>query len=128
MDLKQFVSETISQIVDGIIDADSRIAQSGGAVNPSNTVTNKAGDGPYGYYAGNKDKRYRPVVQEIQFDVVLNAAEGSETKGGIGIHVGAIALGSAGKSDAETSSQSRVKFSVPLLLPNSKNEINSDIG
>ncbi len=127
MELKQFVSETLVQIVEGIMDADARIANSGAAVNPQNVVTNKSGDGPYGFYAGNKDVKYRPAVQEISFDVVVTASKGTETKGGIGIQVGAIALGSTGKSDAGTASESRIQFSVPLLLPNSKNNITSPV-
>jgi hypothetical protein len=126
MDLKQFVAETISQIVEGVLEADRRVGKVGAAVNPPNTVTNKRGDGPYGFYAGAEVKMFRPAVQEISFDVVVNATQGTETKGGIGIQVGSIGLGRSGRSESENSSESRVKFSIPLLLPNSKNEIQTD--
>ena len=128
MDLKEFVAQTISQIIDGIIEADSRVADVGAAVNPPNVVTNKTGEGPYGFYAGAKEQKYRPAVQEVQFDVVIHVSKGTETKGGIGIQVGSIGLGSSGKSEAGTSSESRVKFVVPLLMPCSKNRINDDVG
>lgn len=43
--------------------------------------------------------------------------EGKETKGGIGIMVANIGLGSQGKSQNEKGSESRMKFSNPLMLP-----------
>jgi hypothetical protein len=57
------------------------------------------------------------VVQEIEFDVAVHATEGTETKGGIGIMVGAIGLGSQGKSQAGNASESRIRFTIPMVLP-----------
>lgn len=121
MNLKDFIKETLSQIAEGIAEADEQVSKSGGAVNPSNVNSNKSGEGPYGFYAEDKKGSYRRGVESIEFDVVVTIAEGKETKGGIGIHVGAIGIGSAGKSDHSNSSESRIKFRVPMLFPNSKN-------
>ena len=131
MDLKEFVAQTISQIVNGVIEADSRLSESGAAVNPPNVTTSSQENGPYGFYAGSlerSERKFRPHVQEVEFDVVINASKGTETKGGIGTQVGSIGLGSSGKSENETSSESRVRFSVPLLMPSSKNVIHDDVG
>lgn len=121
MNLRDFIRETLSEIADGVAEADEKVAARGGAVNPRDVVANKSGEGPYGYYAEDKKGTYRRAVESIEFDVVVSAAEGKETKGGIAIHVGAIGVGSAGKSDQSSSSQSRIKFRIPMLLPNSKN-------
>jgi hypothetical protein len=121
MNLQQFIKETLVQITQGIVDADQAVSETGAAVNPRDVVHNKTGEGPYGYYAEDRKGHYRRTVQSIEFDVVVTVTEGTETKGGIGIHVGAIGLGSSGKSDKENSSESRIRFSVPLLIPNSKN-------
>lgn len=121
MNLQQFIKETIVQISHGIVDADKAVASTGAAVNPRDVAHNKSGEGPYGYYAEDKKGQYRRSVQSIDFDVVVTVSKDTETKGGIGIHVGAIALGSSGKSGKEDSSESRIRFSIPLLIPNSKN-------
>ncbi|HWN95440.1 MAG TPA: hypothetical protein VNT99_10440, partial [Methylomirabilota bacterium] len=57
------------------------------------------------------------VVQKIDFDVAVTAEKGSETKGGIGIHVGTIALGTQGRSENTNSTVSRIRFSIPMVLP-----------
>lgn len=53
----------------------------------------------------------------VEFDVALTVTEGTGTKGGIGVFVGAINLGSAGESKNENVSISHVRFRVPLQLP-----------
>jgi hypothetical protein len=58
--------------------------------------------------------------QEVQFDVAVTTQSGTETKGGIGVFVGPITLGSAGKSDQSTDSTNRINFSVPVYLPAQK--------
>jgi hypothetical protein len=121
MNLQQFIKETLVQITHGIIEADEAVAPTGAAVNPRDVVHNKRGEGPYGYYAEDAKGQFRRAIESIDFDVVVTVTEGTETKGGIGIHVGAVGLGSAGKSGKENSSESRIRFSVPLLIPNSKN-------
>ena len=121
MNLQQFVKETVVQIVNGMVEADAAVADSGAAVNPKDVACNDSAHGPYGYYASDSNGSYRRAVQSIKFDVVVTTNEGSETKGGIGIQVGVIGLGSAGKSDKGSGSESRIQFSVPLLIPNSKN-------
>ena len=61
--------------------------------------------------------KFFKAVQKVEFDVAVTASTGTATKGGIGIMVGAIGLGSQGKSEAQDSSISRIKFLVPMVLP-----------
>jgi hypothetical protein len=49
--------------------------------------------------------------------VAVYAKEGTETKGGVGVVVATIALGSQGKSKEDTGSESRIQFGIPLMLP-----------
>jgi hypothetical protein len=72
----------------------------------------------YGYLENHGTPSYMRVVDEIEFDVAVTATEGTETKGGIGIMVGSIGLGAQGKSDRENTSVSRIRFRIPLVLPN----------
>ncbi len=59
------------------------------------------------------------AAQMINFDVALTVTEGTGTKGGIGVVTGIFTLGSAGQSEAESSTVSRVKFAIPVVLPES---------
>jgi hypothetical protein len=121
MDLQVFIRETIAQIAKGITEADAAIKECGGAVNPRDVATNKSGEGPYGVYVHDrKGQHYRPI-ESIAFDVVVAVSEEKETKGGIGIHVGAIGVGSAGKSGSGSGSESRIQFRIPVMLPVSRN-------
>lgn len=107
-----FISETLCQIVDGVKEAQQRATQARGGINPR-LVGPIASDLM-------KHKLFVTsggVAQFVEFDVALTATEGTGTKGGIGVVVGAIALGSSGQSRTENSASSRVKFSVPVVLP-----------
>ena len=54
----------------------------------------------------------------VAFDVALTATEGTGSKGGIGVVAGIVSLGTAGHSNNENTSVSRVQFSIPVVLPN----------
>lgn len=111
MDLGEFVSQTLIQIVDGVKNAQDKVAESGATVNPHLTTSQEqAGRQGFLWTGG-------AYAQIVQFDVALTVTEGKGTKGGIGVFAGAINLGSSGQSQNENSSVSRVKFSVPLALP-----------
>ncbi|MCP5489319.1 MAG: hypothetical protein H7A43_11810 [Verrucomicrobia bacterium] len=111
MKLKDFVAETLNEIVDGVLVAQAHYKEKGGSVNsPDLQFRADQGlqlwDGVTGQPAHN-----------IEFDVAVTTTEGTETKGGVGVFVGPIGLGSQGKSDASNTSCSRIKFSVPVFLP-----------
>lgn len=113
MDLREFVAEALSQIVDGVKEAQDRTQASGARVNPLLTINHEAAA-----KQGMLIAHGMAHAQLVQFDVALTAKEGTGTKGGIGVVVGAFTLGSTGQSQEESGSVSRVKFSVPLVLPN----------
>lgn len=120
MDLRNFVKETLVQIAQGIDDASTALEGSKAIVNPRSVVgahgTNDAK--VYGYLS--EDKKMLQVVQSISFDVAVSVAQGTETKGGVGLMVGVVALGSQGKSDASNASQSRIQFTIPMVLPSNE--------
>lgn len=57
------------------------------------------------------------LVLELEFDVAVTTQEDSKTKGGIGIFVGSIGIGAQGQSGTSLSEINRIKFKVPLALP-----------
>jgi hypothetical protein len=119
MNLQNFVTESIVQIVRGIEAANDALKDSTAVVSPKNVVPiDTERSHVFGYLIEpDSQGQYRTSVQRIDFDVAVYAEEGTETKGGIGLMVGTIGLGSQGKSDKSHSSESRIKFAVPIILP-----------
>jgi len=111
MDLRDFVKNTLTQIVDGVIDAEKELGEKGASVNP------------VGGYFDQKQLGRRPwsfkdgITETVEFDVALTNAEKEGTSGGIGVLLGSINLGAKGSSEESISSVTRIKFSVQILLP-----------
>lgn len=113
MELQEFIKTALTEIVSGVAEASEAAAELGGSVGTMRL---------YGYVKENKvvtNENDMPVSM-IDFDIVLAETTGTNTKGGIGVYLGAVGLGSQGASHGETSNHSRIKFSVPVVLPSAK--------
>ena len=97
MDIKTFVSESLTQIIQGIEQAQT--ANRDSVINPvcgSSVVKEKE--------------------SQIEFDIAVTLEKGTESKGGIAVLAGAINLGSQGKTNKSDMTVSRIKFSVPVAF------------
>jgi hypothetical protein len=111
VELKDFVSETLRQIIGGVREAQKLAAEHGGKVVPDK-IAFRTDQGLQLW-----DKRDGTPIQMIEFDVAVTTTEGTTTKGGVGVFVGPVGLGSQGQSNASNQSISRIKFCVPIALP-----------
>lgn len=110
MNLHEFIKIALSEIVAGVADARIEAEKSGATV---------GSDQAYGYLKEAKvitDEHDRPITY-VEFDIALAEVSAKDTKGGIGVFLGSVGLGSQGASHGETSSHSRIKFSVPIVFP-----------
>jgi len=110
MKLKEFINAALSEIVEGVAVARTEVEKFGATV---------GSDRVYGYLQDAKvitDGHGRPITY-VEFDIALAEASATDTKGGIGVFLGSVGLGSQGASHGETSSHSRIKFSVPIVFP-----------
>ena len=114
MELSEFIHASLVQIAKGIEDANNDLDQSSAIVNPRE-ISNIEKDQRMGFYETEEGK-FVPV-NKITFDVAVTASEGTQTKGGLGVVIGAVTLGSQGQSDNKNSSASRLSFSIPMVLP-----------
>jgi hypothetical protein len=96
MDLETFIAETLRQIVKGVRTAQEHQNCALALINETIKV----------------DKS-----RLIEFDVALTVTEGSEAKAGIGVFSGVFGVGTQANTSAANSSVSRIKFSVPIILP-----------
>ncbi|WP_024898079.1 trypco2 family protein [Brucella rhizosphaerae] len=103
MELKEFIAETLSQIIDGVKIAQSR--QDGSNVNAGMAGADFGGHlvnvGTYG------------VATRVDFDVSVTA----ETKGGAGIKLSVFGIGAEGGAGHTAAAANRISFSVPVRLP-----------
>ena len=113
MELQEFIKTALTEIVAGVAEASELTRVHGG----------KAGSMKlYGNVEDNKimtDENSRPVTP-VEFDIALAEASSKDTKGGIGVYLGTIGLGSQGALHGEASTHSRIKFTVPVVLPDAK--------
>jgi hypothetical protein len=113
MELQDFIKTALTEIVAGVAEASKAAKEHGGSVGSLRL---------YGYVKENKiltDENSRPVAT-VEFDIALAENSSKDTKGGIGVYLGAIGLGSQGASHGEASTHSRIKFSVPVILTDAK--------
>lgn len=108
MELKEFIAETLSQIIEGV-----KIAQeyeNGDNVNASMAGADFGGHlinvGTYG------------VATRVDFDVSVTA----ETKGGAGAKLTVFGVGVDGGVGHTAASANRISFSVPVRLPDGDKE------
>ncbi len=120
MELKDFIKSTMVQIICGINEANKHFEENeiDAAANPSDVypMQEKYNSKVYGHIQP-KSENINRTVHKVDFDVAVFASEEKETKGGIGIMVASVGLGSQGKSQNGHSSESRIQFSIPLMFP-----------
>lgn len=97
MELKDFVSRTITDVIEGVREAQTRAAthsETWVVPPPSRRTTNR--------------------VTMLKFDVGLTATDTGGKQGGINV-AGVISVG--GQTAKESSSVSRIQFEIPVELP-----------
>lgn len=111
MELREFVSLALREIVEGVAEAQGKVA--GGEINPKIWMHQREAAAKMKILESNAGK----WIHLVEFDVAVTVAEGTATKGGLGLVVGPVALGSSGQSSNQSSTVSRIKFEVPVAWP-----------
>jgi len=106
VNLDDFVRETLLAIIRGVRQAQEKAPEHGATINP---VPHRGA--VHSAIAGGTE------MQSVEFDVAVSASEGTQTEGGIAVAAAILAVGSMGLSKHESGSLSRVRFTVPIGLP-----------
>ncbi len=104
MELKEFLSQTLAEIAEGVATGAEAASKFGAVVNPG------------AIHMGGVE--LPPDEVSIEFTIGLTVSDGTKTKGGIGVVAGIFALGSQGESTGTTGSTTHIKFTIPAILPN----------
>jgi hypothetical protein len=114
MELKEFIAESLKNIIDGVIDAQEYANKKNAAINPNYPLNlNKVP----GFAQSPGEMNLSGYHQIIEFDVAVTTSSEIEAKVGGGIFVAAVTLGASGKDNQSNSVFSRIKFSIPIGLP-----------
>ena len=104
MDLKEFVSETLKEIIAGVKDAQEYAKENGACVNPTEFGTLAKPEHVIDMGDGKLS-----IVQSISFDICVSDKRTKSGKGGIEIV--------SGGYEGTKATENRVKFSVAVALP-----------
>lgn len=110
MELKEFITQTLCNISQGIIDAQNQSSTSGFIINPKNI--RKRDSNVYEHYNGND-----ATIQEIEFNIVVNVTEGSDSKIAVGAFTGILSGGGSTSNQNNNSTQTTIKFNLPVQFP-----------
>ncbi len=108
MELKDFISKTLIDFSEGVIDAQNALADKGVMINPTM--------GENGYVAiHNGSSR---AVQNVRFNVEVAVEENTSVSGSVKIVVASIfGAGSSLANDNKQKGVSTITFEVPISLP-----------
>jgi hypothetical protein len=119
MELKEFITESLVQIADGISEANLKLKDSDACINPNAVQVYSTNAKAYGRV--HKDfEAGLPIVELVDFDVSVQAEAGTQTGGGVKITIATIGLGIDGKNTDSHSSDSRIRFKIPMVYPQEK--------
>ena len=112
MELKDFIAQTISQIMEGVKESQELADKVGGAVNPKGQAYLTAESAPF------MDKETTRIGDFIHFDVEVEVIEGKGESGGAKISIPSVG-GFGGKLSRKRQNRSinRVNFRLPVIYP-----------
>ncbi len=114
MELKEFVTQTLTQIIEGIKDAQEQTKDSGALINPKTY-------GDTGLIVEGTKSEIRNV-QSVKMNVALTVTENSGNKSGIGV-VASVFKAGVSKEDSDTNTTtSHIEFNIPVSFPISENK------
>ncbi|PXW70022.1 hypothetical protein BZA03_110201 [Alteromonas sp. I10] len=126
MELKDFVKESLVQISKGIEEANAELADSEAMINPVYVKMHTDNAQAYGRTKSRDPKHdLQPdsrIVQKVDFDVAVVVESGQQGSAEAKLSIASIGIGGGGKTESSNKSESRIKFSIPVVLPGCINE------
>lgn len=121
MDLKDFIKQSIIQVTEAILESNEELKGTGAVVNPGKVQVNSDASQAYGRES-TKNLHNNRVVQKLDFDVAVIAVDEQSAGAGAKISVMSVTLGADGSINYTNKSESRIKFSVPIIYPEGSND------
>ena len=112
MGLKDFITETLTQMMEGVKNAQEKAKEFGAIINPpseyskEDTISMRNSIGEY------------QRIQTVEFDVSLTSTSTSDTKKGISVAFAGIGVEGGKGNNEQNAIMNRIKFTIPIALPN----------
>ena len=116
MKLGDFIAQTISEVINGVSQAQELAKKRGAVVNPPHLQWDDEMKG-YKAYIDDESADEQPLVTQIDFDILLTISEDDKSQGGIGVFAASLGLGLKGEVKEYSESVNRIKFQILAKLP-----------
>jgi len=116
MRLGEFVTQTLSEIVDGVAGAQEHAEEKGAVINPSHVMWSKEKQGFF-IITGAAGQDQAPLLTPIDFEVLLTIGEDDKAQGGVGVFAASLGIGLKGEVKEYTETVNKLKFQVLVKLP-----------
>jgi len=113
MDLKDFISQTLISIVDGVKESQAYAENHNAFVNPGGLMRNTSAVDANAIW----DNRTNNYAQQVTFDVAVTAEDSSEGGAKVKVLAGFLGGDIGGEKGNRNTVANRVQFTVPVLLP-----------
>jgi len=116
MEIKEFVAETITQIIDGVRIAQDYAKTVGAVVN--------AGE-KYGSYEEDQNEQAKftsPLAQNIEFEVYITTSDSTQVQKGLQVFFPPLKSGLSATDKTAESSFNRILFNIPVAYPRQLND------
>jgi hypothetical protein len=119
MKLGEFISQTKSEIIDGVSRAQQYASDKGAEINPRHINWS---DTKKSFYInpGQSGSDLAPMLTPIDFDVLIAIKEDDSQEAGIGVFAAALGIGLKGKVQDTSELAHRIKFQILAKLPQQK--------
>jgi len=108
MDIKDFIENTLVQIVQGVNNANEKLKDTGSIISSKNVRPLRDGT-TYNTETGD-------LVNLIEFDIAVTVNERDTANGGMGIKIAGINIGGNLQNENANQSINKIKFSIPLTF------------
>ena len=117
MELKEFIKASLVDINKAISESNVELTGTGAIINPKGVQINSDNSQAYGRQSYKDDLHKFKAVQKIEFDVAVYAQNDEKAGGGAKISIASIGIGADAEVKNMAKSESRLKFSIPVIYP-----------
>ena len=117
MDLKDFVADSLTQIIEGIKKAQEATAKTGAWISPAGSNITPRKETPIVQTAEGEG-----YLHEVRFDVAITVSDEQKAGAGAGLRVFGAKLGAEGNVAYQNAAVSRIQFAIPVVWPGQADE------
>lgn len=123
MDLKDFISTSLTQIAEGILAASEALEHTDAVVNPTQLITHSNTAQGFGRTLKAGDATHLSVtrlVERVAFDVAVTTEGSTQGNAGLKVGIGSVGIKVGGDMQDKAGQESRIQFTIPMVFPSTR--------